>query len=256
MAIIDVRCPQCRKSISAVDINMSAMAAKCNDCDVVFTIETPTAQTGMALAVSDMAPSRPRGISEEEGPMGERIIRIRWFYIALVGLLFFCIAWDGFLVFWYSMVVFGMGKQGQIEWIAVLFPIAHVAVGVGLTYHVLTGFLNSTWITIDSESVRVRHAPLPWRGNRHLAKDEIRAIELNLGTLQPQNGGQTMTVCAHHVDGRQILLLTGLEMQKAEYVAWQLAHILRVPLNRRNPSTMQLPQMPAFLQRFFPQKQE
>lgn len=254
MPIIDVRCPQCQKSISAADVNISDLLAKCSSCDVVFTIDRPNTNSNVATTVSEMAPSRPSGITEEEGPMGERTIRLRWFHAALFGLLFFCIAWDGFLVFWYSMALFGMGKPGQFQWIMVLFPIAHVAVGVSLTYYVLTGFLNSTWITIDSESLRIRHAPLPWRGNRQLTKDEIREIELDFGSFQPKNAGPTMTVSVHHTDGRQIVLLTGLENQKAEYLAWQMAHILQVPLNRKNQSAMGIPQIPAFLQRFLPRK--
>ncbi len=257
MSVLDVRCPQCQRSISAADVNIVNMVAKCSECDVVFTIDSlavPAAVSSVVSTHSETAPSRPSGITEQEGSMGERVIRLRWFHAALFGLLFFCVAWDAFLVFWYSMALFGMGKQGHIEWIAVVFPIAHVAVGVSLTYYVVAGFLNSTWITIDSESLSIRHAPVPWRGNRQLMKEEIREIELEFGSFQPKNGGPTMTISAHHTDGRQIVLLTGLETQKAEYLAWHMANSLQVPLNRKNHSMMGVAPLPAFLQRFLPRK--
>jgi hypothetical protein len=69
-------------------------------------------------------------------------IRRRWFSLKYVPLAFFCVAWDAFLVFWYAMA---LGEKGA-PWIMVVFPIAHVAVGLGLTYSTLAGFLIiPTW---------------------------------------------------------------------------------------------------------------
>ena len=49
--------------------------------------------------------------------------------------------------------------------IAFLLPIAHVAVGVGLTYYTLTRLMNRTRIEVSRDELTIRHGPLPWRGN-------------------------------------------------------------------------------------------
>ena len=72
----------------------------------------------------------------------ELIVSWRWWKAQFVFLLFFCIAWDAFLLFWY----FGAPSGGGL--IFKIFPIAHVAVGVGLSYYVLTGFVNHTTIAV------------------------------------------------------------------------------------------------------------
>ena len=110
----------------------------------------------------------PEKFRVQEGPHGMEIAW-RWFTPAAFFLLFFCIAWDGFLVFWYSMA---FGHNTPL--IAKLFPIAHVAVGVGLTYFTASLFLNTTRIRATRDSLEIRHFPLPWPGAR----------TLHLGSLQ------------------------------------------------------------------------
>ncbi len=45
-----------------------------------------------------------------------------------------------------------------------VFPILHVAVGVGGTYYVLTGFLNRTTMRVTKSTISIKHRPLPWLG--------------------------------------------------------------------------------------------
>ena len=58
---------------------------------------------------------------------GIEIVR-RWFGPQVIFMTLFAVAWDVFLVFWYSMA----GGSGNL--MMLLFPLIHVAVGIGITY--------------------------------------------------------------------------------------------------------------------------
>jgi hypothetical protein len=95
---------------------------------------------------------------------GGLVITRRWFTVGVLPLMFFAIAWDAFLVGWYA-VAFSKDGVGAFDIVAFLFPIGHVAAGVGITYSVIAGLLNSTRIEVRSGRIIVKHGPVPWRGN-------------------------------------------------------------------------------------------
>jgi hypothetical protein len=240
-----IACPNCGEIVPASDINIMALMAKCVGCDHVFSISPHSARHDSL----DTAPSRPSGITHETGMSGELILKRSWFHVALFGLLFFCIAWDAFLIFWYSIALFGPAKPGGgFDVMMVVFPIGHVAVGVGLTYYVVAGFLNKTKVMVDFESLTVSHGPIPWRGNQSLRREEVKEIELEFAGINTNSYKPSMTVNVHLQDGRQLVLLSSIPDRQAEYIAWQLAETLKTPLVRR--SQPQLPQAPAFLRKF------
>ena len=63
-----------------------------------------------------------------------------------------------------------------------------VAVGLGLTYYTIAGFINTTTITVDRGSLRLRHFPLPWLYSGTIATHEIdqifckETVQTNKGT--------------------------------------------------------------------------
>ena len=254
MASQQIYCPNCDRKVAAKNINIASLVAVCEECDHVFTL----ALNEESLVPSpDSAPSRPSGITHETGTGGELFLKRSWFHAAVYFLLFFCIAWDGFLVFWYSMALFAPGEEGGFGWLMILFPICHVAVGVALTYYVVCCFFNRTEILVTADSLHIRHRPVPWKGNRDLRRDEIREIELEVSSLQQQQGvtsGQfQMAISAHHTDGQQVILLTGIPGRQAEYIAWHLASELSVPLVRKDLHGPALSAaVPSWMRRFLP----
>ncbi len=138
----------------------------------------------------------------------ELIVQFRWFTPVAFFLVFFCIAWDSFLVFWYSMA-----GGGDAPWIFFVFPLAHVAVGVGLTYYTLCLFFNKTFIAADDETLRIRHAPLPWPGNKEIPSSEIVQIYVRENTVQGKNGTRyTYELRCILKNDQDIKLLTEKEM--------------------------------------------
>jgi hypothetical protein len=238
-----VHCPNCSALVPAEDINISALLGKCAQCDHLFRLpmaDLPAA-SAPTLPTAEARPSCPSGIVHDVGMGGELYIRRSWFTPALFFLLFFCVAWDGFLVFWYTIAIFGKAAKGGGDWMMILFPLGHVAVGVGLTYFTLAGFFNKTQILVDRDELFLKHGPIPWWGNRRVAVEDIQGIELDPGAVT--NGQQQYGVSVHHADGRQIVLLSSLPIRQAEYIAYVVAEHLQVPLHRNDTGTARLPPM-------------
>jgi hypothetical protein len=228
--------------VPAADINIAALVAKCGNCNRIFPLSIENLQPAVA-AKPEPELGCPGGVVREIGPGGELFIRLSWFQPVLIFLAFFCVFWDGFLVFWYTMALAHPGR-GNMMWLPVLFPLIHVAVGVGLTYYVIAGFLNSTRILIDDEFVHIRHQPIPWRGNRDQPRSEIRAIEMTVGW--GQNHQPMFCVCANGGDGRQTVLLSNISYNHARYIARQIADFLGVNLISCQPNTFAFP-LPRWL---------
>src|SRR5438445_5351048 len=130
-----MNCPKCDAVIAPENVNIQALVAKCDRCGNVFRVtDFLPAAAAAAPAPPVRVPHPPTWVVRDDGDV--RVMRRRWFRPMHVFLLFFCIAWDSFLVFWYSMAIFAPAPGG-FDIIAIVFPICHVAVGVGLTYAVL-----------------------------------------------------------------------------------------------------------------------
>jgi hypothetical protein len=138
----------------------------------------------------------------------ELVVTWRWYSPLHLFLLFFVIAWDSFLLFWY----FGApGRTGDI--LAMIFPIAHVAVGAALTYFVLTGFVNRTKVRAANGVLTVSHGPLPWTGNHRIARADLKQLYVTEMSHPAKHGRITHSwdLCALLDNNRAVRLLTRLD---------------------------------------------
>ena len=241
---MQLKCEQCGAPFRATDLQLHRGIAVCSACAGVQRLPGPT--TSEAPNTSEASANRK---STADVPVPERFtvdndgheltIRQRWFQGALFFLLFFAIAWDSFLVGWHWMLTSGPfggndGMPGPFKLIFFVFPIAHVAVGVGLTYFVLAGFLNSTVIRVVDGMLSVRHGPLPWRGNLDMATDEIEQIYCqNKLRTNHNHDGHTSTSMSYEVHavvaGQKRKLLGGLhEADHALFVEQTLERFLKI----------------------------
>lgn len=184
---MQVNCPQCQAEIALDDIDLGLRVGKCRSCAQVVNIADQL--SGIAGPAADRSPQprqrdqaivpQPASLRiEEEGQ--SLVISKRWFHPAAFFLLFFCIAWDSFLFVWYS-IAFGMfgaiqAPGGLFGWLFIIFPIGHVAVGIGLTYTCVATFLNSTTLTVRDGFLSLRHGPMFWPGQCVLSTDDIEQI--------------------------------------------------------------------------------
>jgi predicted RNA-binding Zn-ribbon protein involved in translation (DUF1610 family) len=134
----------------------------------------------------------------------------RWFRWPIVFLIFFCIAWDSFLCFWYATAL--STHMGAMGWFMVIFPIAHVAVGVGLTYYTLASLFNRTTVRLDRETFSVQHDPVPWPGEVKVAVGELEQLYCKEKVNRSSDGdSRSYKLCAVLKNGRQIDLVSNLE---------------------------------------------
>jgi hypothetical protein len=148
----------------------------------------------------------------------------RWFSVVHIFLVFFCVVWDSFLIFWYSAVISVEGAA----WIMAVFPLAHVAVGLGLTYFTIAGFLNRTRLCASHEQLSVAHGPLPWFGARVLPAASIGQLYSRELVTQTRSGTQrSYELQAIEKSGRQLRLLRGLgEVEQALWLEQELERFL------------------------------
>lgn len=229
---MNVVCKSCGSVVSASDLNMEKLVARCTRCNRLFDFhdqlgseESPRAMSyrrapvPMPESITLVEDDRPAAFEGAAMPYREGAARRvasfslerRWYAPKYIFMAFFCVAWDSFLVFWYSTVLSHGASGGNL--IAIVFPVAHVAVGVGLTYSTLTGFLNRTKITVRNGTLSLRHGPLPWAGNRSIAVDEIDQLYCQQVVSTRSNNSSpaiTYAVFARTKNGAALKLLSGI----------------------------------------------
>lgn len=221
-------CIRCGALLRPEDADAARGTARCRACGEAFNFaeRTTGAKTEHAApaAATDEVLARPPQMSVDH--QGRRlVIRWRWFTPAYLFMALFCVGWDSFLIFWYSIAF----RSHNAPWLMIVFPVVHVAVGVGLTYSVLCGFLNRTTLEITPDWLTIRHGPLPWAGNRQLAAAQLRQpfCERSM-SRNGMNANRTTAATIYQVsavlnDGSKVKLIGGLrELTDARYLERQI----------------------------------
>src|SRR5262249_7208003 len=92
----------------------------------------------------------------------------RWFSMKHLAGAAFSVFWAGFLVTWYH--------QAEPASFPGLFALPYVGAGIWLVYTSLADFLNTTRVTLLPDELRIRHGPLPWKGNLRIAAADISQL--------------------------------------------------------------------------------
>lgn len=231
-----VRCPSCGTQIRGEDMNLAQMAARCPTCDALLDLRDQAASLGAPGTPDRPAPidmPLPSGIQVRSNARELRLV-LRWFTPMYIFLAFFSATWIGFLVFWYARA---RGAPLAFQ----LFPLLHVAVGIGLAYSTVAGFLNSTTITVERGHLSVRHGPIPWKGNRDLPADRLEQLYCQEHVTHSRNGGTTIRYSVHAVgkeSRRKITLVSGLtDRDHALFIENQVEQKLGI-IDRRVTSEM------------------
>jgi len=228
-------CPSCGAKTS---LRQDTPAATCDYCGNQLILRPGYAPAGYAPAPPPgYAPSpSPRQAERPPAPLPERLkvkelpdgflISRRWFTPAIIFMTFFAVVWDGFLLFWYGAVISG-GAPGFFA----LFPLLHVAVGLGLTYYVVCGYVNTTYIELSKGLLIIEHYPLPWPGSRRIPVSNLDQLYTKEVTKRSKNGASTTyTVCVVDTNGRKLDLVTGLpDAESGLYIEQQVESHLRLP---------------------------
>ncbi|QDU39478.1 hypothetical protein Mal4_38230 [Maioricimonas rarisocia] len=132
----------------------------------------------------------------------------RWFNWSVLFLIPFCIAWNAFLIGWYSIAFSDNGPPGAFRFIMMVFPLAHVAVGLGLLYACLLMLFNQTIIRISYGNMSIHHGPIPAPGNRTIPVDDIDQLYIKHKRSQGKNGtSHQYPLLARLKSGQEVNLL-------------------------------------------------
>ncbi|MGE0490765.1 MAG: hypothetical protein AB7S38_16280 [Vulcanimicrobiota bacterium] len=224
---ISIRCPNCGGRIGSEDVNLDRLVGRCRVCDDLFDCsEQLPASSGGGVAATPV-PKRAEAAcpsSIVSTPRGRDItFTRRWFSPQIFALLFFCVFWDGFLIVWYSLAF--SAKNPPLAML--LFPLLHVAVGVLLSYTVITGFFNRSELKVDSMDFEVWHGPLPWPGGKKLRTNELKQffVVQHIGN----KGSRSYELCCLLANGDRVSILSGLHnVNEAYYLEQQLEKHLNI----------------------------
>lgn len=150
------------------------------------------------------------------------ILRIRWRWFRpfehLI-LLFFCLAWGIAMIPMYSEAF------AASEWLAYVYPAAHLIVGIGLTYSLVAAFMNRTTVTASAGQLAIAHGPLPWRGNRVLQRSDLQQLYVaKLHKARP-----TWELRAIQQSGKELRLSARLDqLEQGLYLERELERVMKI----------------------------
>jgi hypothetical protein len=207
-----LQCPDCQKPVPAQDVNIKLGVGKCLACDAVFSLVDQIG-TPMFAKRKDLPLAPPKNYRIDDfGP--EITVQWSWYSHAVWFMLLFALFWDGFLLVWYGAAVGSLtsGKNLGNLWFMLLFPILHVAVGVGFTYAVLSMFVNRTVIKIASGELSVWHGPLPTWGKCRVSTADITQLFSTEHCHRRKRGhSYSYSVTALLTNGERMGLITNLQ---------------------------------------------
>lgn len=210
----ELRCKRCGAPLPMENVHTDLGLAKCGHCHAVMDLLSREEPAAPAAAP---APSHRRRAGRAAVPLPEKFkvedqgsslaIEWRWFSPVFIFLIVFCVFWDGFLVVWYSIAV------ASKTYFMGVFALGHVAVGVGLSWYTLAGLINRTRLEVAQGTLRIRHFPLFWPGQRTLPVDRISQFFVQQ-RVHRNKGSVSYTYDLNAVlrpDGRSLKLLGRLE---------------------------------------------
>ncbi len=223
----ELSCRACGAALDGEQLDRRLAIIICSHCGAIFDLarrdmggvapETPPSASpsqGDLARPPKGAPERapvamPSRFRVERGP-SRLAVRWRWFQWSDVLLLFFAIMWDSFVVGFYGMAVVA-NAPGPVRVFMFVLPIAHLAVGVGITYRAFAGLLNTTSLVVEDHTLSVRHSPLPWRPAPTIQVDSLE----QLYTSKAVQHGKKKTAVTYELravtrDHQGLLLLRGL----------------------------------------------
>jgi hypothetical protein len=232
---VQIRCPRCGNPIPGVDIDLTTQSAVCRPCGEVVGLAlqaapiVPAVDAFSTSAVTLYRPTDLRWAELNDAP-GESSVTITPPRAAALGLLFFALFWDGFLVFWYAIAA--SSKHPSL--VMLLFPLLHVGAGLLITHAALCGLINRTTLRVGRDAFEFRRGPIPQGGAVREPTMNIAGFEvatLRGGAMQMRSRGQasrpTWGVHLLTRDGRAVPVRLGfLDQAHASYAAARLSQML------------------------------
>lgn len=212
--MIALKCPSCNGPLEVPDDRERFFCQFCGSPVVLAEAlgRGESGRTPRTLDPSEVRVAIPEHIHIQN--LGDELtISYRWFRWGVLFLIPFCIAWNAFLIGWYAMAGQMQEMPGPMRIIFLVFPLGHVAVGLGLIYAVLTMLFNRTTIRIRHGAMDIRHGPIFFPGNRTISVDDLDQLYCRSEHRRSSKGGSqtTHTLHARLKNGAAVKLLSCTE---------------------------------------------
>ncbi|MFP4356402.1 MAG: hypothetical protein ACLFUJ_14890 [Phycisphaerae bacterium] len=223
LKLTELECKGCGAPLGADAVSEKLMLVRCKHCGCVFALESVPAATPTPIDPPRRQVPLPKGMEMFDRGNELQIVR-SWKSIAVLFLIPFAAFWCGFLLFWYSSAI---GSGAPI--VFVLFPLIHVAVGVGLVYFIFACLLNKTVLRVTPNHLEVKHTPLPWPGGKTLNSVDIEQLFCRRRIRHSDNStSQTYEVLAVTVGGQEKILSGLTEAEQGVFVEQQIEKYLGI----------------------------
>lgn len=215
-------CPACNREILSADTNLVDKIAKCSGCNNIFSYADKLSFSGQDLQ-DRAAVGKPRSFKIERTSSGLQIVRT-WFTPTVIFLTFFCLFWNGFMMFWFSMAL------SKKAYMMALFGSLHGAVGLGMLYAVLAGYFNKTYILITGNCLVVKHRPFPWAGEKNIPRQDLKQLYSKESAIKGENGySHRYSVQVISKKGQVIELVSGLNSsEEALFIEQEVEKYLKI----------------------------
>ena len=202
-------CPKCDAEISAENMNLDRMVAKCSHCHSVFSFAD---YFGHAASKARLDAPQPEKVQAENFG-GALTLSWRWFNWTFLLLTVFAVFWNGIMFSFFGASLLS-ASEGDFSMAFPFLCFPHFWVGLALIYYVLTGYMNKTTLTVDHKQLAVRHGPLPWWGHKQIRTAEIVQLYTKQNISRSfRNNGWSGNFEVHAVmkQGKHQKLLSGLD---------------------------------------------
>ena len=224
MEMVELSCKKCGAPIDSKDIHLGMGLARCSHCSTIFSLKKP-AESGMTGTTSTKrAPvAMPKNIEAFDTGTGLQLT-YHWYSAKYIGMIVFTLFWNGFMCVWHAI------SLSQGAYMMSVFGLLHTAIGIGVAYFTLAGFLNRTTVTAEMGMLTIRHAPLPWPGNKQLWDEQFEQLFSKEKVSHSKNGtNYSYEVHVALRDGEQVKLLGGLDKaEQALFIEQELERYLGI----------------------------
>lgn len=217
-------CPKCNHFISGKDINIEKTIAKCENCNHVFAFEHDN--VNKKLKPANIIPSGVEVLKLRS----ELDIRLKWSDTTSKGgrwfILFFTTFWNLILL----PFVIGVIVSGA--WGILLFLSLHLAVGLGLIWHLATIYLNQTSISVTKRRIRIRTFPLRsflWK-TKEIDIDTIEQLYVSRYVQSTSNGVPNYAYALYAIrdNGEKESLIRGMNRETQIFVEQEIEGYLGI----------------------------
>lgn len=147
-------------------------------------------------------------------------IAVKWFRFKFIVLTLFIIGFDAFFL-----------SAGYSTAFPFEMTIA-VTVNIGLIYYALAGYLNTTFIDVNFNSIIVKYEPLPTWGEKRISTKTVTQLYVDgdyfFGIENKRTGYHFYNVNAITNDRRIVKLVQGLENNEASFVKQEIEKFLNI----------------------------